>query len=187
MRLSSLLASITFAAALTALPTAASAIPFATVSDPTPNVLITPDAPYEFTMLIQDGFSAALHDIQAATLLIRVQDEQHANGSEEVIVELEGTQFNEGGVGAAETPFIYNFGSLNILSTLADGQLVVTMSATPGNGNGNSERAYYFNSAVLSGTYDRKVPGSQDVPEPTTLALMGIVLLGAGLAGRRLV
>ena len=179
MHLSSSLAAITFSVALTALPTTASAIPFDLSYDPQPNLTVSSGAPVnvDFTL---PGFDGSLHKVDTATLSIELSDD---GGSEDIQYMFDSAMFDQNNTGNSDKSYAFDFGALNILSTLNDGVLHVVLSVTsPGD-------SYFFNSASLTGDYSRIQPEGQqqDVPEPTTLALMGIVLLGAGLAGRRLV
>ncbi len=139
--------------------------------DPNPNISITVNSPYTFSHdLINNGFLVGTHAIFNANLLIRLID---ANGDKETFnfsIGDGGQSFSCGG----NANCVPNNGRTDLialtsdsLDDLLDGKITLTLTALSGE--------YTFDKSVLTAA----------VPEPMTLALFGLGLLGLGTMRRR--
>lgn len=177
--------------ALMAVIGTASAIPVTDLIDPSPDVTISVGSPYTFIHDITDGangYVAAYDTLVSALLTINLIDNvnkdqetfQFAIGGNGAVLQLyNGSNVNNGNTGAA-----YQIALAAALGDLsADGLLSVTLSASAGD--------YLFSSSFLSAEITRGGDSDSDqvaaaaVPEPGTLALLGLGFVGMSLIRKR--
>lgn len=166
--------------------TAASAVPI-NISDtytPTASPLITTTNPFSFTLneVIANNFLVGTDNFTNGTLTIFVNDHGNGNSSESFTFTLgQGTtlQTSDGSdVGNGATNTAYPITLLAALGDLNDdGKLNVKITASSGD--------ITFVSAKLDATLNRGTVVANDLPEPATLALFGLGLLGFAAARRK--
>lgn len=165
----------------------AQAVPFNwsdTVADYT---LVSRGNSYSYTHDITDGYFGYRPGIDSlfyASLSITLGDDALGGdlpwfllGDEE---ETAGFRFDNGAWQVVSDPTVdalstFDFLVTSLLST--DGLLDVTIKANSGD--------FRFGLSHLTAWGDRAVGGSTSVPEPATLSLFGLALLGVGAAARR--
>jgi hypothetical protein len=120
--------------------------------------------------ILDNGFVSGTDAIQSATLVLSLEDDFDLfGGNETVRITLDNVVVNNSlEVGNANYSFLVNSSMLQ-----ADGQLTVTLSLLSGD--------FYFNQSRLDVSANR----TEAVPEPGTMALMGLGLAGIGFAARR--
>lgn len=158
---------------------------FTDVVNPEPNVLLNAsnDSFGFHHDILDSSFNPLTDTIISATLLIDLGDDDGAggDGTERASIYLDDLL-----VGSGHNPvndFGYTFSSPFAL--IADGLLngLVITIARPGDG---SLGDFYFNASTLTVNVERAVTApSAAIPEPGTVALLGIGLAGVGVLRRR--
>jgi hypothetical protein len=168
----------------------ASAMPITTTFTPVGQPLITTTNPYNFVLDINSVFNVVTDTLNSGEIVFSLTDpnagnEQlrfvfnfsaaNVNGSQ--VFTVTGNNNVQNGSGNISTRTVtLNTASLDNLA--ADGLLAVRLASTVG--------SYNFVNATFNGLVTLpEVPAESDVPEPFSLALMGIALAGAGVARRR--
>jgi hypothetical protein len=172
------------AAALLAFAGWVNAVPmtFTDVVDPEPNVSMSAnDTSFTFLHdITDDGFNPATDSILSATLLIDLGDNAGpADGTERAEIYLDGTLVASAHNPVNDFSYAFSFPFTSLIDGLIDG-LVITI-ARPGDGTLGD---FYFNSSALTVNVERAGSAASQIPEPSTLALVGLGLLSLGRLGR---
>ncbi len=192
----------------------ATPITFSDMVDPNPDQLISfsngdggNNQSYSFThSIISDlgplnsgtyGYNPLTDVISSALLTLHFKDEAQGDGAESVSFTFDGSSFGTQTItdwasGNFAPLYTAVFSSSSLDSLLSDGILQVTLdNAGQTNGHQNDRSDFLFLDSTLSITADRTAPEGragilvQAVPEPATLSLMGLSLVGLVATRRR--
>ena len=151
-------------------------------NDPT-DVQVTVSTPYSYTYDVNGTFDSAVKKIVGAVLNIVLKDPNNGNESYQLVIgtaptadTTNGGNINNGN-GVSSNDYTLQT-STSLADLQADGQLKFTLTALTGE--------FFFASSGLTLSLDDIATGTPNaVPEPMTLGLFAIALLGLGFARRR--
>jgi hypothetical protein len=143
-----------------------------------PDILLTSGHSKTYTHdITREGFNPLLDDLYGYSLTVDLYDDSKHDGSEHAYIDVPSFFFNEG-----DEEFFNlsgnEFGGWSLLGSLilqATGRLTVTVSSLQGD--------FYLGGSTLTAWGNSH--STRSVPEPGTLALMGIVMVATGMTMRR--
>ena len=171
----------------------ATELTFTDVADPSPDSLIAfgVNKTYSYSHnILDEGYNALTDSITSSSLVFSFADESTDAAAESVFFTFDLTPFGSQLITSGGTTFTTVFSGLTLSGLLsADGILSVELeNAGTTNSHQENRSDFLFLGSILTVNVDRATLSAapvQAVPEPASLALIGIGFLGLGWASRR--
>lgn len=171
----------------------ATELTFTDVADPSPDSLIAfgVNKTYSYSHnILDEGYNALTDSITSSSLVFSFADESTDAAAESVFFTFDLTPFGSQLITSGGTTFTTVFSGLTLSGLLsADGILNVELeNAGTTNSHQENRSDFLFLGSILTVNVDRATLSAapvQAVPEPASLALIGIGFLGLGWASRR--